>query len=148
MPRTSFNDGMPPVTRMVANLVVLVIANAVGLIVAAWLLEDMALSAGAFLLAVALFTAVEIVAQPLIIKIGWKYLRALTGASALVATFVALVITTIIADGMDISGVVTWVLATVIVWAAALVAALVLPLFVFKQVLGARRDQAGQPTLR
>ena len=131
--------------RMLANLVVVVIANAIGLIIAAWVLEDMTLSAGAFVLAVAIFTAVEIVAQPLIIKIGWKYVRALTGASALVATFVALVVTTILTDGMEISGLVTWVLATVIVWAAALIAALVLPMFMFKEVLRARRDQPGSP---
>ena len=87
---------------MFANLVVLVIANAVGLIVAAWLLDDVDLSGSAFLIAVAVFTGVEILAQPLIIKIGWKYARPLTGASALVATFVALVVTAIVTDGLQI----------------------------------------------
>ncbi len=125
---------------MFANLVVLVIANAVGLIVAAWLLDDVDLSGSAFLIAVAVFTGVEILAQPLIIKIGWKYARPLTGASALVATFVALVVTAIVTDGLQIRGATAWLLATVIVWAAALTASLLLPLVIFKTVLGRRND--------
>lgn len=133
--------------RMLANLVVLVIANAVGLLIAAWLLDDVDLSAGAFVLAVAVFTGVEIIAQPLIIKMGWKYARPLTGASALVATFVALVVTAVVTDGLEIRGAAAWVLATVIVWAAALLAALLLPMFMFKHVLNARRDNSG-PAVR
>ncbi len=131
--------------RMFANLVVLVIANAIGLLVAAWLLDDVDLSAGAFVIAVAVFTVVEIIAQPLIIKVGWKYARPLTGASALVATFVALVVTTIVTDGLQIRGAAAWLLSTVIVWAAALIAALLLPLVMFKKVLG-RRGDLGPPS--
>jgi len=49
------------------------------------------------------------------------------------------VVTTLVSDGLSISGAVTWVLATVIVWAAALVAGLILPaIFVKKAVTNAR----------
>ena len=45
----------------------------------------------------------------------------------------------LVCDGLQNSGAMTWVFATVIVWAVALVARLLLPLVNFKQVL-ARSD--------
>ena len=51
------------------------IAAAVGLIVAAAILDDMALDSSGFLIAVGIFAAVDVIVQPLIIKIGWKHVR-------------------------------------------------------------------------
>ena len=73
-------------------------------------------------------------------QIAVRHSRAVRGRSALVATFVGLVVTTLVSDGLSISGALTWVLATVIVWAAALVAGLILPaLFVKKAATNARQ---------
>jgi hypothetical protein len=135
------------VIRLLVTVVAHVIAAAVGLIVAAWILDDMALDASGFLIAVLVFAAVDIVAQPLIIKIGWKHAGALTGSSALISTFVALVVTAIVSDGLRISGASTWLLATVIVWAASLLAGIVLPVTVFKRWLG-QRPTPGAPPVR
>jgi hypothetical protein len=49
-----------------------------------------------------------------------------------------LVVTVWVSDSLPISGAVTWLLAIVIVWAAAILAALILPAAVFKRWL---RDQ-------
>ena len=62
------------------------------------------------------------------------------GGIALVATFVSLVITVAISDGISISGVVTWIAATFIVWLAALLAMFILPFFGLKKYLDERRD--------
>jgi low temperature requirement protein LtrA len=62
------------------------------------------------------------------------------GSSALIAALVALVVTTIVSDGLTIDGALTWVVATVVVWAAALLATWLLPLFVFKRAVDNRRD--------
>lgn len=125
--------------RMLISAVVYLVANAVGLLVADALLDDVSIDGAAFVLAVVIFTIVEVVIQPLVTQIAMRHSRALLGSSALIATLVGLVVTTVVSDGLSISGALTWVLATVIVWAAALVAGLILPaIFVKKAVAGGR----------
>lgn len=59
---------------------------------------------------------------------------------SLIATFAALVITDIVSNGVSISGVGTWVLATVIVWAASLIAVFILPFLGLRKYIQERRD--------
>ena len=125
--------------RFLASVAVHLIANAVGLIVAATVLDDMTLNASAFIIDVAIFTAVEVIAQPLVQKSALQHSNALLGSSALVASLVALVVTSWISDGLQISGALTWVLATLIIWGVSLVVALILPMFVFKRALQSAR---------
>src|SRR5262245_45928693 len=108
--------------RAFFSVLVQLIANALGLIVAAWILDDMTLNASGFLIALLIFTGVEIIIQPLIVQTAVRHARALQGSSALLASLVALVVTAWISDGLDISGGTTWLLATVIIWAASLLA--------------------------
>ena len=129
--------------RLFFSVLLQVVASAIGLVVAAAILDDMALDTSGFLIAVAIFAAVDVIAQPLIIKIGLHYARALTGSSALISTLVGLVVTTIVSDGLRISGFTTWVMATVIVWAASMLAALILPVTIFKRWLSQRPAAAG-----
>ena len=125
--------------RLLVSAAVYLAANAVGLLVANALLDDVSIEGGAFVIAVVIFTVVEVVIQPLITQIAMRHSRALLGSSALLATFVGLVVTTLVSDGLAIHGALSWVLATVIVWAAALVAGLVLPaLFVKRAATEAR----------
>jgi uncharacterized membrane protein YvlD (DUF360 family) len=56
-----------------------------------------------------------------------------------VTTFVGLLITSVVSDGLTIDGVKTWVLATMIVWLAALLAALILPVLLVKKAVDERR---------
>ncbi len=58
------------------------------------------------------------------------------GSTALTATLVGLIVTSVVTDGLRISGLSTWVVATVLVWAIALAARLLLPLVMFKEILG------------
>jgi putative membrane protein len=124
------------VVRLILTGVVYLVANAIGLVAAAALLDDVSLDAGGLVTAVLIFTAVEVVAQPLITQIALKQARALIGGTALVATLIGLVITVWLADGLRIDGALGWVLATVIVWAAALLAGLVLPFLLLKRAAG------------
>lgn len=110
-------------------------ANAVGLAVAAAVLDDMTIDSVAFVLAVGIFTLVAVVAQPLITSIAVKHAEYLRGGTALVTTFVGLLITTLLSDGLSISGISTWIAATVIVWLAAMLAALILPLIFVKRAV-------------
>jgi F0F1-type ATP synthase assembly protein I len=74
------------------------------------------------------------------VKISLKYAPALRGGVALVTTFFGLLVTSILFDGLSISGATAWVVGTLIVWLGAVIAAIVLPLFLFKKAMGARRD--------
>lgn len=124
--------------RFLLSIVVHFAANAVGLLVAAALLEGMSVSGTAFVIAVAIFTLVEAVVGPMIRQAAVKNAQALLGGTALVVTFVGLLVTSLISDGLRIEGVSTWLLATVIVWVAALLATLVLPLIFVKKAVEER----------
>lgn len=122
--------------RLIATTVVELVANAIGLLVAKWMLApDFSITAAGFVWVIVIFTAARLILAPLIFKLAFKHLRAITGGIALVTTFVGLLVTTWLTDGLVITGVSTWVLATLVVWLFAL---LVLPLVIFKKALAAR----------
>jgi hypothetical protein len=121
--------------RLLARTVIELVASAIGLIVAAWLLEGVTLNASGFLVAVAFFTVAKVILGPLVFKLSFKYARALTGGIALVTTFVGLLITTWLTSGLTISGAGSWVMATIVVWLFTVIAILVLPMVIFKKLL-------------
>ena len=79
--------------RIFFTVLVQVLANAIGLIAAALILDDMSLTTSAFLLDVLIFTGINVLAQPLIIKMAMQNASSLTGSSALVLLIQALLIT-------------------------------------------------------
>jgi putative membrane protein len=115
------------------------LANAVGLLVATAILSGFSINARSLVVVTLIFTAVEVIAGPLLVSISVRNIPALTGGVALVTTFVGLLITDYFSDGLNISGVSTWLLASLIVWVSALLAGVILPLFLFKKTLAARR---------
>jgi putative membrane protein len=126
--------------RMLLGVVLTLLANALGLLVAAWVLEDMTITASAFLVAVVIFTVCYALAQPFLTQMALSRAPALRGGVALIATLVALVITTLVTDDLSISGALTWLEATVIVWIVSLLGAWLLPaLFIKKKVEERRR---------
>jgi hypothetical protein len=56
--------------RLFARTVVELVANAIGLIVAAWLLPGFAIDLPSFVIVVAIFTAVRYVLAPLVFKLS------------------------------------------------------------------------------
>ncbi len=121
--------------RLFAQTVVELAANAIGLLVAKWLLPGFVITPSGFLWVIVIFTAARFILAPMIFKLSLKYVRAITGGIALVTTFVGLLVTTWLTDGLTISGLSTWVIATLIVWLFGVIAMLVLPLFIFKKAL-------------
>jgi putative membrane protein len=126
--------------RFLISTAINLAANAIGLLVAAAVLDDMTVSGTAFVIAVLIFTGVEVLARPLLTQAAIRNVQALQGGTALVATFVGLVITNLVSDGLEITGATTWLLATLIVWAAALIATLILPIIFVKDAVEDRRD--------
>jgi len=87
-----------------------------------------------FVVAVVIFTVIEVILDPLITKVAVEKAPALRGGVALITTLVGLIVTTWISSGLQINGLSTWLAATVIVWIAAVIAGLILPIFMVKKV--------------
>ena len=121
--------------RLLASATLHLIANSIGLVIASAVLDGFSINSSAFIMAVLIFTVTEVVAGPLITKIALTNIPSLIGGIALVTTFIGLLITDIFSDGLSITGVNTWILASLIVWLCALIAGLLLPLLLFKKVL-------------
>ena len=128
--RVRHDDGM---IRLLTRLVLALAGNAIGLWLAALLLDDMEIDGAAFVVAVLIFSVLFALLEPLIQKQALKNAEALQGSSALITTLVALIVTNLISDGLSISGLGTWILATVIVWLGTIIAGVLLARFVLKQ---------------
>jgi uncharacterized membrane protein YvlD (DUF360 family) len=129
------------VIRFLVRTLVLFLANAVGLLVAAVVLDDMTMDVTGFVIDAVIFTVIVAVMTPFLessMRRGRAGSAALGGV-ALIATVIALVVADLISDGLTIDGVGTYVLAAVIVWAASLLAAFILPFLGLKKYLSERR---------
>jgi putative membrane protein len=125
-------------TRTLVRIGLSLAGNAIGLLVASLLLDKMDVSGAAFLIAVVIFTVLTVVIEPLIVKLTSSKAEALEGASALITTLLALIITALLSDGLSIDGAGTWILATVIVWIVTLIAGVVLARLVLKGATDAK----------
>jgi uncharacterized membrane protein YvlD (DUF360 family) len=127
------------VIRLLVRLLIAFASNAVGLIVAAVVLDGMSLNATGFLVAVAVFTIVFALLQPFLVSVLRRSPAPVLGGVALLATLVSLIVTELFTDGLSISGVGTWIAATVVVWLASVLAAFILPFLGLKKYLDERR---------
>jgi uncharacterized membrane protein YvlD (DUF360 family) len=121
--------------RFLVRTAVMLLANAVGLLVAALILDGMNVDATSFIEAVVIFTVVFALMTPFTANQLRKRQSAALGGVALIATLISLIITDLISDGFSIAGIGTWVVAAVIVWAASLLAAFILPYLGLKKYL-------------
>ena len=125
--------------RFLAAVVLRLLANAAGLLIAAAVLDGFTVTAAAFIWVVVVFTLIEVVLDPLVLKMSIQYAPVLRGGVALVTTLVGLIVVTLVSDGLQIEGLTAWVVGTLIVWLGGVLAALILPLFLFKKVRSERQ---------
>ena len=125
--------------RFLVRTLIALVANAIGLIVAAIVLDDVHLDAASFVVAVVIFTGVFVLLQPFLAVNLRRMGPGMLGVVSLLATLVSLIVTDLLTDGLSISGVLTWILAALIVWLVALVATLLLPFLGLKKFLDERR---------
>ncbi|HEY7754779.1 MAG TPA: hypothetical protein VID69_00975 [Actinomycetota bacterium] len=121
--------------RFLVRTLVMVVANAVGLLVAAAILDKMTVDAAGFIIAVVIFTLALALMTPFMASQLRRAGSAALGGVALIATLISLIITDLLSDGFTIEGITTWILAAVIVWAASLLAAFILPYLGLKKYL-------------
>ncbi len=124
---------------LVAAFVVRFVVAVVALLVASLVLDDFDISTLAFPLVALIYTVIAMIAQPGIEKLledrGWWA----STAVGLLAAFVALLVTDLITDDLEISGIGTWIMATVIVWIAGVLANLLLGRWLYRRIAGDER---------
>ena len=127
--------------RLIVRFAVTCLGSAIGLWIASLIVDGMEVSGTAFLVAVLIFTVSTAILQPFFMRMALNHASVLQGGTALVTTLAGLIITDIFSDGMSISGVANWILATIIVWFATVIAALILPPLLLKKGVEKRRGQ-------
>lgn len=120
-------------------------ANAIGLIAASFFLEGFDIHGSAFILAVLIFTITSAILSPFIAKVAFTRAPFLMGGISLVSTLVALIITNLFSSGINISGLSTWLMATLIVWLFSMIGNVLLPFIVFKMFMDKRQTNKITP---
>ncbi len=119
-----------------------IIGNALGLLIASLFVPGFDISIVGFTMSVLFFTGAQILFSPLILKLAIKHMPALRGGIALVTTLVALFLTAMFTDGLQINSVSAWVVSPLIVWLTTVLAGVLLPMVIFKKLLsGSDRPQ-------
>lgn len=119
--------------RFLIRAAIFIATAALGLLAAALILPDFQLSASGFVTAVIVFAIAQSLLAPLISRLTKRYADALTGGVGLISTFVALLVASLFPDGLQISGISTWIIGTLIVWLVTALGAWILPLVFLKK---------------
>lgn len=125
--------------RLLVRAAIFLGTAALGLVVSALLFPDFRLSATGFVTALVVFVAAQSILAPFIFKLARTYAPALLGGIGLVSTFVALLLASLLPDGLEISGISTWVLSTLVVWIITALGGWLLPLLFLKNRAAQRR---------
>lgn len=96
------------------------VANAITLGIAAALFDKVEINAVTFIVAVLIFTLAAVLIKPLAERLAGEYASGVTWLAGLATTYLALLVTDILSDGLEIEGAGTWIMATVIVWIGTL----------------------------
>ncbi|MCV7101951.1 phage holin family protein [Mycobacterium palustre] len=107
--------------------VVLLASWAVGLLVAAWVVPRVSVSASGFVVAVVLFSVAQATLSLAIVKLPRAYASLLLGGTGLVLTIVALGLASALTHGLLIHGFASWLATTVVVWLVTTVGAISVP---------------------
>lgn len=128
--------------RIASQLVVGLAANAVALLVAAIALDRFTISELTFPIVVVIFTAVGLLARPVIEAVIEKHAQIVASFVGFVAAFVTLLITDLVSDGLDVEGLGTWIIASLIVWLGRIVADVAIARRLHERLLGGRDTRA------
>ena len=129
--------------RFLIRTAVFLVSTAIGLVVAMLVLDDMSIDATAFIVVVVIVAVLQAVLAPFLAKSTARNAPALLGGVGLISTFIALVVDNVAVDGLTITGVSTWVLATLIVWIVTMIASFLLPVILVKLGVEKARDRRG-----
>lgn len=118
--------------RMLIRAGISLLTAALGLLVASVILERFEVAVVGFITASLVFAIAQAIFTPFVFSVARKHAPALLGGIGLVSTFVALVIASLLTDGVRITGISTWILASLIVWVVTALGTWLLPLWFLK----------------
>jgi hypothetical protein len=125
--------------RFLVRAVIFLGSAALGIWITSLILDDFVVTATGFLVAVLVFAVLQSILAPWLLLMTRKYATALTGAVGLVSTFLALLVATLVSDGISITGAQTWLVGTILVWIITMLGTLLLPLLLVKKGVEKRR---------
>ena len=135
--------------RFLLRVAVFLGSSAIGLLVAAWLIPGVSVSPLGFITAVVIFTVAQAILSPFFLKMASRYASAFLGGIGLVSTLAALILASLLSNGLSIRGIGSWIAATVVVWLVTALATLVLPALVLRTKKNAASLRAsGGPRFR
>lgn len=124
--------------RFLLRIAIFLGSSAIGLLVAAWLVPGVSVSAWGFITAVVIFAVAQAILSPFFLKMASRYASAFLGGIGLVSTLVALVLASVLTHGLSIRGVGSWIAATMVVWVVTAVATVVLPALLLKKKVASK----------
>ena len=127
--------------RLLIRTVIFLGSAALGLGVASLVLDGFTLTWQGFLVTVLVFATAQTILSPFIAKLTARNAPAFLGGVGLVSTFVALLVASVVANGLVITGWQTWILATLVVWLVTAVATVTLPLLFLRKAVQKRSDR-------
>lgn len=119
--------------RFLLRIAIFLGSSAIGLLVAAWLVPGVSVSAWGFVTAVVLFAVAQAILSPFFLKMASRYASAFLGGIGLASTLIALILASVLTHGLTIRGIGSWIAATVVVWLVTAVATVVLPALFIKK---------------
>ncbi|MCE8507195.1 phage holin family protein [Ruegeria pomeroyi] len=121
-------------SRRLLSIAALLVGNAIGLLLAALLLDGFSIAPLSLIVVVIVFSLIQALAEPLIRRLSARNLPALQGGISLVVIFVGLLVTELVTSGLVVGGISNLLAATLLVWLGALIAGILLPRYVFKSL--------------
>ncbi len=115
-------------TRQILLRGALLLASwAIGLLIAAWIVPRVLLSAPGFIVGAAVFVVTQAILSLSILKLPHRYASLLLGGTGLALTIVALILASVLTHGLTIDGIASWLATTVVVWLVTTIGAITLP---------------------
>ena len=128
--------------RFLIQIVVNLLTATIALIVAGAVIDGVTVRPAGIVTAVAVFVVANALFTPFVLKMAHRYAPAAIGGIGLIATLIALLITTAMGDALTITGFMAWVLATLLVWVITAIGGWAVMAGWMKNRVAARRDSA------
>lgn len=122
--------------RFLLRAVIFLASAAIGLLVAWLVIPRVDVRPNGFILAVVIFAAAQAILAPFFAKMANRYASAFLGGIGLVSTLAALILASVLTEGLTIRGIGSWMAATVLVWLVTALATVLLPVLLLKKKVG------------
>ncbi len=119
--------------RFLTSLVIYLVTAALALWLTSVIIDGFDVTLQGLIIAAVIFAVLQAILAPFIFNMARKYASFLLGGVGLVSTFLALLITSLVTDSLEISGISAWVIGTLIVWLITAIGGWVLGLIFLKK---------------